>query len=186
MALKFSELEKALATAVVKGDVEAARKAVMGGADVTMTNEDGHTLLILSIYHKHPEMSKFLIEQGVSIRAKDSTGWNALMHSVALGDAEHVKLLVENKASLNDKYPDGLTLLMRAAIISPEVTEILLKAGADKDARDENQLSALDYALLSKMHDCADVLLKYKAYETDMDRELEMESKIEEIFRDAE
>ena len=182
----MGELNKALATAVVKGDAEAARKAVIDGADVTMINDSGHTLLILAMYHKHLEMSKFLIEQGVSIRARDNTGWSALMHAITLDDVEHVRLLVDNKAQINEVYPDGLTALMRAVMINPEITEVLLKAGADKDARDDNQLSALDYALLSKRGDCADVLLRYKAYETDMDRMLEMESKIDDLFRKEE
>ncbi len=183
MAVRFSELDKVLAAAVVKGDVEAARRAIVDGADVTATNDSGHTLLILSMYHKHLDMSRFLLEQGVSIRARDNTGWDALMHAVTLNDTNHVRLLAENKAPLNEKYPDGLTILMRAAMINPEITEILLKAGAEKDTRDGNRLSALDYALLSHMHDCADVLLRYKAYESDLDKDLEIRDKIEDIFR---
>ena len=184
--MRFGELDKVLAVAVVKGDVEAARRAVIEGADVTAINEAGHTLLILSMYNKHLEMSRFLLEQGVSVRARDNTGWDALMHAVTLNDTGHARLLVENKAPLNGRYPDGLTILMRAAMINPEMTEILLKAGAEKDTRDDNHLSALDYALLSHMQDSAEVLLRYKAYETGLDKDLEMRDKIEDIFRKEE
>lgn len=184
MAVRFNELDKALAVAVVKGDIQAARDSIMAGADVLQVNNAGHTLLMFSLYQKHLEMSKFLIEQGVSLRAKDNSGWSALMHAVAADDVEHVQLFVQNKAPLNDWFPDGITILMRAAMINAQMTDILLKGGVDKDVRSVDNLSALDYALLAKRYDSADVLLKHRAYETDLDRTLEMEAKIEEIFRE--
>jgi ankyrin repeat protein len=84
------------------------------------------------------------------------------------GDAFAVKRLVERGASVNAKYPNGDTLLMRAASsdsIPVETVKSLIEGGADLNAKDANGRTALDFAKLRGSTPVVDMLVKAGAKE---------------------
>ncbi len=88
-----------------------------------------------------------LLQSGVSLEARDSSGFTALMVAVANGRSETAKVLLRAGADGTASTPRGWTALMQATSMGrPDVVEVLLDAGADPDARDREAGTALDIA----------------------------------------
>jgi ankyrin repeat protein len=66
--------------------IEAAKMALMLGADVNARNREGRTALHAAVFLGDKEMIRFLAEKGADLEAKDLYGQTPL--SIALGDPE--------------------------------------------------------------------------------------------------
>jgi ankyrin repeat protein len=77
------------------------------------------------------------VASGTDIDAQDPAGGSSALIVAALyGQAEVVKILVENGASLDFKNNDGSTALHVAAFFChPEIVKILLDQGADRSVK---------------------------------------------------
>jgi hypothetical protein len=100
-----------------------------------------------------------LLRSGVSLEARDSTGFTALMVAVANGRAETARVLLQAGADVNASSPRGWTALMQAASMGrAEAVQLLLDAGADPDARDREAGTALDIAQAANRGDLVRLL----------------------------
>lgn len=81
-----------------------------------------------------------------------------LVVAIGKGDVETVKQFIENGTKVNKKL-NGLTPLMHAARYNKvEIIEYLLQKGADRDIKDSQGLTALNYAELSNAYEAIAVL----------------------------
>ena len=111
-----------------------------------------------------------LLDQGVSPNAADEDGETALMFAVGSAVPEVVGVLLEAGADPNSKNSDGLTALMAAAIGDGEMDDedmrpdylkiatLIVEAGAQVDARDNDGKSALDHARWYRLVEMAELL----------------------------
>ena len=96
-----------------------------------------------------------MLDNGTDLHARDDTGTTVLMYASRGGDAEVVRLLLENGADLdiNKQNNTGRTALIFAADYGfsggeggIEVARLLLENGADVNAQDNNGMTALSFA----------------------------------------
>jgi ankyrin repeat protein len=156
---------------ILSGNVAMVRSAIDEGADVNANTGEGRTPLIVAAMSTHPDAVKLLLERGAdpSRKAEDPAIGNALTaaffssngteltgladepdarkHEAAL---EVLRLLAATQADRNllvRRASTNMTVLMIAARWGAlDATQILLKAGADPNAKNIGKLTALDFA----------------------------------------
>lgn len=118
------------------------------GTDLEQTNPLGETPLMLAAVRGHVPLVTTLLEQGAQ---PNRPGWTALHYAAShTGDAalSILRQLLEHSAYIDAASPNGTTPLMMAARygLSDAVT-LLLDAGADPALKNQQGLTALDFAL---------------------------------------
>ena len=91
------------------------------------------------LHAETPEETKYALEHGANVNAKDTDGQTALMKAYT---TEQVRLLIEAGADVNAKDKNGKTALMQA--VFPEQVKLLIEAGADVNAKDNQGRTALE------------------------------------------
>jgi ankyrin repeat protein len=135
--------------AVRNGDIDATRRLLAAGADVTTRDSVGATLLMTAAHSGNLPLVMTLIEAGADVNACDELGWTPLMKAaynpdLDRGFADVVQALIDAGANLEAPIGYGVRPLMLAAGYGETaVVETLLKAGADVMARNEGGLTAL-------------------------------------------
>lgn len=125
------------------------------GLDVNqiIENEDNENDECLVFYAIHKKCSfetvKLFIDNGVDLEFTDAEGVGLLDEAIVSGNMELIQYLIdEKKMDVNvTKRKSGLTPLIQAACYGNiELVKFLIDKGADVQARDKMNLSALDYA----------------------------------------
>lgn len=178
--------------AISSGDVERLRTVVATDASVAGTrNEQGVSALLMTLYHRHDDMTGVLLEAGAPVdvfeaaalgrtdrvreqitqdsslsEARSADGFTALHLSAFFGHPETSRLLVERGAvvaavSLNDMKVQPLH--SAAASGSAEIVTLLLEAGAPANARQQGGFTALHAAAMRDRRDMARALLRFGA-----------------------
>lgn len=111
-----------LIRAATKGDVAGVEEILHAGGDVNARNAlTGWTPLIGAAYYGHPQVVEVLIKAGANVNLQDYQHSTALMKAVTLGSFDDFEAIVRRKS---------------------EVLKLLLKAGADPQARDRFGVAA--------------------------------------------
>lgn len=115
------------------------QKARIPRAQIESRVRDQQTILLMLLSHK------------CGLDARDSKGGTALYGAIAAHNGEIAKVLIEYGANVNTRtgiYIDGPgdTTPLHVASWSKELTELLLKKGADPQARDSDGRTPLDWA----------------------------------------
>ena len=120
------------------------------GASIHMRNKNGQTPLHLASLDGHPRPMALLLKFGADVNAQDDDDMTPLLfasQSDRLGDS--AQLLLEHGASIHVQNKKGQTPLHLASQQgNPFSVESLLKAGADVDARDNDNTTPLLLALV--------------------------------------
>lgn len=142
-----TEGETALMTVARTGNVEAAKVLLAHGADVNSKEQwRQQTPLMWAVAESHPEMAEVLIAHGADVNARQVT-WT--------WERQMTKEPREKWMPLG-----GLTPLMFAARQGClDCARILLKAGAEINAADPNNVSAMLMATINGHYDVAGFLL---------------------------
>jgi ankyrin repeat protein len=139
--------ETALMTVARTGNVEAAKVLLAHGADVNSKEQwRRQTPLMWAVAESHPEMAQELIAHGADVNARQVT-WN--------WERQVTKEPREKWMPLG-----GLTPLLFAARQGcVDCARILLKAGAEKNAADPNNISPVLMATINGHYDFAALML---------------------------
>lgn len=139
--------ETPLALAVNSGDMDRAKFLLENGAN---PNTEMAIAGVSALTVSNAPMLKLLINRGLDIKMIVSPmGHTLLMFCSMDGSEEIVNLLLESGANPNGATPDGLTVLMMAAMHDPghsRVIESLIRHGANVDAKSPEGKTALSLA----------------------------------------
>src|SRR6185436_17091542 len=170
-----------LSEAAVVGNVQVLKKLLSAGADVESANGDGQTALMIIARTSNVEAAKLLISKRARVNAVEQwRGQTPLMWAAAENQPAMVKVLVDHGANVNARSnvnnferqvtaeprmqarpSGGFTPLLYAARKGClQCAEILLKAGADKDLNDPDDVSPLLLATLNFNFDIAALLVQ--------------------------
>lgn len=146
-----------LMMSTLKGHTDTVRVLLNQGADINARDYFGSTALIIAAENGHSEIVKLLLDKGADVNAKDNFGTTSLM--AASGNAGTAKMLVE-------KHPDGkvsISLSMAVVQSGTEAVELLLKNGADVNAKDRYGGTALARAAYAGHTEAVRLLLRRNA-----------------------
>ncbi|HEC00676.1 MAG TPA: hypothetical protein ENI91_03185 [Sphingomonadales bacterium] len=131
--------ETALMLAARNGNHEGVKSLLAHNADLKRADNMGRTALIHAAQGGHVECVKYLIDEGSEIDWKTQEGNTALMLAAGRGHASVVSYLANND-NLDLKNNIGDTALIMAARAGHyEVSEILLKQGANPRSRNNKR-----------------------------------------------
>lgn len=124
--------------------------------DINKLNAQGESPLMLAAIQGETELVKKLIKRGADI---NKTGWTPLHYAATGGHEELIMLLVENNAYIDAESPNGSTPLMMAAMYGSEQSvKLLLQEGADPRLKNQQGLTALDFAQRGKRPDAVEAI----------------------------
>jgi len=148
------------------GDLERARALVSENPGaVNSFAADGFFPLGLASFFGHGEIVGLLLGNGAQagLAARNAQRVTALHGAVARGDAEIVKLLLENGADPNARQESGFVPLHEAAANGKEaIARLLIEHGAKVDAAADDGKTAYDLAVARGQKAMAEWLLKVK------------------------
>lgn len=114
------------------------------------SNAAGETALMMAALKGHTDWLQPLLDRGASIDGaggKNTKAWTALHYACSGSQASTVQALLARGADRNARSPNGTTPLMMAARYGTEdQVDLLLRAGADLQLRNDLALSAADFA----------------------------------------
>lgn len=130
--------------------------------NVEARNPQGETPLMMAALKGHLAQARRLIERGAEV---NKPGWTPL-HYAATGDTpsslEMVRLMLTHHAYIDAESPNRSTPLMMAARYgSPAVVKLLLEEGADALVKNEQGLSALDFAQRAGRPEAAGIIAAF-------------------------
>jgi uncharacterized protein len=126
---------------------------------VELRNPQGESPLMIAAIKGHLGLAQRLIQRGAEV---NKTGWTPLHYAVSRPEpdsVELVRLLLEHHAYIDAESPNRSTPLMLAAMYGhASVVRLLLEEGADASLRNEQGLSAVDFARRADRGDLADLI----------------------------
>lgn len=100
--------------------------------------------LMLAALRGSLDVCKLLIARDADV---NKPGWTPLHYAATGGHVDTVRLLLDNHAYIDAASPNGSTSLMMAAMYGTlDAVQLLLDAGADPNLKNEQGLSAIDFA----------------------------------------
>lgn len=167
----------ALHLAAGKGFLHMVQLLLDRNADITLKDIDGKTALHWASHNRHLDVARLLLHRGADRGAKDKTGRTALQ--LAKEDRIENDVVIPKRvagmggqtapdpevaqASLDHIGPrnvNGLTVLLQAVLDGDlDTVQLLLELGADKEARDDSQQTALQLAVWNEHIDIVKALL---------------------------
>ncbi len=117
---------------------------------IDQVNAVGETPLMMAALRGQSEWAGRLLDRGARLNGIDNggrPGWTPLHYAAAGPDAKTVALLLGRGARVDVRAPNGTTPLMMAAQYGPEdAVKQLLQQGADPRLKNDQGLSAADFA----------------------------------------
>lgn len=124
--------------------------------DVELRNKQDESPLMMAAYKGLLEISQKLIARDADV---NKTGWTPLHYAATRGHLEIITLLLDKHAYIDAESPNGSTPLMMAAGYGPpEAVKLLLESGADPLLKNQQGLSAIDFAQQAKRQDIAEMV----------------------------
>ncbi|HTA42361.1 MAG TPA: ankyrin repeat domain-containing protein [Bryobacteraceae bacterium] len=137
-----AKTRKALEYAAMAGDPENVKLLVAHGADPAPG-------LYQAVTFGYPDLVRYLISAGASVKVTESSGINLLHWAAIANRPEVIPILASAGASINSTDDFLYTPLMYAATIDfgdTQVLKALLKAGADPKIRNDEGRTAIEQA----------------------------------------
>ena len=109
-------------------------------------NPKDESALMIAALAGELDLCKKLIDKGADV---NKVGWAPLHYAATRGQVAVMRLLLDNDAYIDAASPNGTTPLMMAARYgSTDSVRLLLDEGADPLLKNQQQLSAIDFAQL--------------------------------------
>jgi uncharacterized protein len=134
---------------VLAGKLLEVRQLLENRAFVDSRDGSGRTPLMHAVIEENTEMARLLLEYGANPNVQDASGCGALHFAAQKHNPEMVEMIIGEGGVVDLEDMHGNTPLARAVFESRgrmEVITILLRAGADKLARNRHGVSPLDLA----------------------------------------
>tara|TARA_R100000935_G_scaffold3803_1_gene9469 strand:- start:520 stop:1257 length:738 start_codon:yes stop_codon:yes gene_type:complete len=164
---KQSDLDKSLINALILDKKDKAIEALEKGANPNSFSDQYLPAIYIAANRDQYELVKLLIDKGANINTKGSSkkmnikdGF-ALLTSSVRGNLDITKLLVENKAKIDQTESSGLTPLMSASFKGKDIiVKYLIGNGALIDQKDNFGYTALMFAANAGKVKCVEILMK--------------------------
>ena len=116
------------------------------------TQRDESALMLAALRGQESLVVK-LVSRGAMV---NKTGWTPLHYAATGGQMRVLAFLIGSGADVNAESPNGTTPLMMAAMYGNAATvKLLLESGANVETRNDQQLSAEDFAMRAGREDSA-------------------------------
>ena len=124
--------------------------------DVELRNKQDESPLMMAAFKGLLDISQKLIARDADV---NKTGWTPLHYAATHGHLKVIALLLDKHAYIDAESPNGSTPLMMAAHYgTPEAVKLLLESGADPLLKNQQGLSAIDFAQQAKRQDIAEIV----------------------------
>jgi uncharacterized protein len=155
--------QTALLIATQEGSLKVARFLMkQPSVKVEARNNNGESPLMMAALKGYLELTRELIEHKAEV---NKPGWTPLHYACSNGEPQSsamVALLLENHAYIDAESPNRTTPLMMAARYGhADVIKLLLEEGADPKLRNEQGLTAVDFARGAGRNDQADLIASF-------------------------
>ena len=116
----------------------------------------GESPLMLAAIKGELELVQKMIKKGADV---NKTGWTPLHYAASTGQVDIMRVLLENHAYIDAESPNGSTPLMMASMYGTQAaTQLLLDEGADPLLKNQQGLTALQFAESANRPDAAAML----------------------------
>jgi hypothetical protein len=149
--------ETGLMLAIQGGSMKVI-EALLNARDINFEARafNGNTALMVAAFKGLPQVVQMLLDKGAEV---NRPGWTALHYAAAIGNNAIVGLLLEKSAYIDAASPNGTTPMMMAARSGHILTvKLLLDEGADATLKNQQGMSAIDFALKFGHKDIAEGL----------------------------
>lgn len=124
--------------------------------DLNLLNGNGESPLMLAALKGELDLVEKMVKKGADV---NKTGWTALHYAASNGHSAVIRLLLENYAYIDAESPNGSTPLMMASMYgSPESVKLLLDEGADPLLKNQQNMTALQFAQRGQRVDAIELL----------------------------
>lgn len=149
-----------LSIALGDGALKAAQALIdWPQTDVNKLSLKGESPLMLAALKGHLELAEMLIKKNADV---NKTGWTPLHYAASAGHLEMIRLLLDNSAYIDAESPNGTTPLMMAALYgTPAAVDLLLQEGADPTLKNQQNLTALQFAQRGNRTDSVEAIAKF-------------------------
>jgi ankyrin repeat protein len=145
-----------LLLAARSGNLEVVKALAEAKADLDRLNANRESAMMLAAIGGHKSVVEFLIAREAQV---NKPGWTALSYAATNGHRAIVELLLESHAYIDAAPENGVTALMMAARGGHRDTvKLLLDEGADPTLKNDLGQSAVDWALMTRNTDIADMI----------------------------
>ena len=126
---------------------------------VEIRNPNDESALMLASLHGLTPLVRRLVAQGADV---NKPGWAPLHYAATRGHLDIMRLLLDQHAYIDAASPNGTTPLMMAAFYgTPAAVKLLLEAGADPLLKNEQGLSAIDFAQRASRTESAELIAAF-------------------------
>lgn len=126
---------------------------------VELHNRQGESPLMIAAIKGHLDVARQLIRRGAEV---NKPGWTPLHYAASRAEPDSgdmVRLLLEHHAYIDAESPNRSTPLMLAAMYGHrDLVPLLLEDGADPSPRNEQGLTAVDFARRADRDDLAELI----------------------------
>ena len=153
----------ALIMACKKRREDAIHVLLKAGSDTYIADENGYTCLMYAVNgHCSKEVLQAIIDQGIDVNATNKDNHTAFTLACICShlDAIHMLLKTSSDANIGDMYDKTWLMYAIDRYCSKEVVQTIVDQGADVNATDKNNCTALMLACKRKQEDAIHVLLK--------------------------
>lgn len=127
--------------------------------DVEARTANDESALMLAALKGHLELAHKLIARDADV---NKTGWTPLHYAATGGHVAVMRLLLENSAYIDASSPNGSTPLMLAAMYgTPTAVKLLLEEGADPLLKNDQGLTAIDFANRASRAESAEIIAAF-------------------------
>lgn len=140
--------------AILRNNADIIKALLDGGADPMLRAGNQAVALHDAVWERKHESIKALLPAYKDINYSPAGGFNGTPINLAIDRnfADVVQLFIDAGINLNDNKNGDLPLVHAAIAGKAECIDVLLKAGADKNARDKNGKTAKEAAAESVRH----------------------------------
>ena len=159
-----------LMTAAKIGHLDSVKAALERGENINQQGQHGADALIMSMKHYEKEVATFLVAKGIGHDVVDDHGRNSLLWAIWRQYVEIAEILIKRGANVNVRNPDDQKTPLIYVSMHPHMKEhhhlihMLVDHGADVNAIDRNDHTALFLSAMNGHGDCVEALLEHGAH----------------------